>query len=90
MATTLNQSIQKLPSSIEVTAEPGRSFARSPCTLVCKVFASRRTLDANGIPDMLYQNDGVYSNFVNNITEKEGRIAELILALPLKKSSERQ
>jgi hypothetical protein len=39
---------------------------------------------------MLYQNDGVYSNFVNNITEKEGRIAELILALPLKKSSERQ
>lgn len=78
MATTLNQSIQNPPSGIKVIAEPGRFLARSPYTLACKVFARRRSHDVNGMPDMLYQNDGVYGNFMNNLTEKEERAAGLI------------
>lgn len=59
---------------ITTIAEPGRFYARCTYTLVCRVIARRRQLGsaaAAGVPDMLNQNDGVYGNFMNVITEQE-------------------
>ena len=52
-------------------AEPGRYYARSAYTLVCKVISRRLQAGAQPEPDMLYQNDGVYGSFMNVLIEKE-------------------
>ncbi|KAJ5518097.1 Orn/DAP/Arg decarboxylase 2 C-terminal [Penicillium expansum] len=64
----------EFPASITTIAEPGRFLARSVYTLVCRVISRRRQLGSaarSGVPDMLYQNDGIYGNFMNVIMEKE-------------------
>ncbi|KAL4756213.1 type III PLP-dependent enzyme [Aspergillus foveolatus] len=65
---------------ITVIAEPGRYYARSAYTLVSQVIGRRRQIGsaaASGIPDMLYQNDGVYGNFMNVVMEKEVMLPRL-------------
>jgi ornithine decarboxylase len=67
-------------SDIAIIAEPGRYFARSAYTLVSQVIGRRRQIGcaaAEGVPDMLYQNDGVYGNFMNVIMEKERMVPRL-------------
>lgn len=75
MAKVLREAIHsKFPASVTVIAEPGRYYARSAYTLVSRVIARRRQMGKAamaGTPDMLYQNDGVYGNFMNVIMEKE-------------------
>lgn len=58
-----------IPKNIAIIAEPGRYFARSAYTLACTVIGRRQV--HNGSMDMIYQNDGVYGNFLNVIIEKE-------------------
>jgi len=63
-----------------VIAEPGRYFARSAYTLVSQVIGRRCQMGSpagQGVPDMLYQNDGVYGNFMNVIMEKERMAPQL-------------
>ncbi|KAL2839875.1 hypothetical protein BJX68DRAFT_247306 [Aspergillus pseudodeflectus] len=64
-------------SDITIIAEPGRYFARSAYTLVSQVIGRRRQI---GSADMLYQNDGVYGNFMNVIMEKERMVPKLYSA----------
>lgn len=75
MALVLREAIRsEFPAGITAIAEPGRFFARSVYTLVCRVISRRRQLGSTalaGVPDMLYQNDGIYGNFMNVIMEKE-------------------
>ncbi|KAJ5318976.1 uncharacterized protein N7506_011680 [Penicillium brevicompactum] len=75
MAPIIRDAIRaEFPAGTTVVAEPGRFYARSVYTLVCRVISRRRQLGsaaASGIPDMLYQNDGIYGNFMNVIMEKE-------------------
>ena len=73
MAPTIREAVElHIPSDIQVIAEPGRYYARSAYTLVCKVISRRRQIGAEATtPDMLYQNDGVYGNFMNVLVEKE-------------------
>lgn len=75
MAPVIRDAIRaEFPNGTTVFAEPGRFYARSVYTLVCRVISRRRQLGsaaASGIPDMLYQNDGIYGNFMNVIMEKE-------------------
>ena len=69
------------PADITTIAEPGRFYARSVYTLVCRVISRRRQLGSaasSGVPDMLYQNDGIYGNFMNVIMEKEIMVPHLI------------
>ncbi|KAJ5104449.1 hypothetical protein NUU61_001796 [Penicillium alfredii] len=74
-ASLLRETIRaEFPAGVTVIAEPGRFYARSAYTLACRVISRRRQLGsaaAAGVPDMLYQNDGVYGNFMNVIMEKE-------------------
>ncbi|KAM0119473.1 hypothetical protein ACP6JC_003807 [Aspergillus fumigatus] len=58
---------------VRLLAEPGRYYVRSAYTLACKVLSRRRHsgTDHHDRPDMLYQNDGVYGNFMNVLIEKE-------------------
>lgn len=75
MASIVTEAIrEQFPSGVTVIAEPGRYYARSAYTLVSQVIARRCQVGkqaAAGVPDMLYQNDGVYGNFMNVIMEKE-------------------
>jgi ornithine decarboxylase len=75
MTDAMMEAIQKeeFPADINVMAEPGRYYCRSAYTLTCEVIARRQRAEgANGIhPDMLYQNDGVYGNFMNVLIERE-------------------
>ncbi|KAJ5795019.1 hypothetical protein N7457_001618 [Penicillium paradoxum] len=75
MAPILRDALRsEFPAGITTIAEPGRFFARSVYTLVCRVISRRRQLGSAalaGVPDMLYQNDGVYGNFMNVMVEKE-------------------
>lgn len=67
-------------SGITIIAEPGRFYARGAYTLACRVISKRRQMTsaaAAGIPDMLYQNDGIYGNFMNVIMEKEVMVPRL-------------
>ncbi|GFF87543.1 ornithine decarboxylase [Aspergillus udagawae] len=61
------------PSRTRIIAEPGRYYARSAYTLACKVLSRRSHIAeaAQGRPEMLYQNDGVYGSFMNVLLEKE-------------------
>ena len=75
IAAHLNKAIlTEFPLGVTIIAEPGRFFARAAYSLVCRVTSRRRQIGqayAAGVPDMLYQNDGVYSNFMNVLIEKE-------------------
>ncbi|KAF3403587.1 hypothetical protein F1880_009533 [Penicillium rolfsii] len=75
MAPVVRTAIQnEFPSRVTVIAEPGRFYARSAYTLVSQVIARRcQPQKAASIEalNMLYQNDGVYGNFMNVILEKE-------------------
>lgn len=71
----------EFPIGTTTIAEPGRFFARSVYTLVCRVISRRRQLGSaarSGVPDMLYQNDGIYGNFMNVIMEKETMVPYLV------------
>ncbi|KAJ5831869.1 hypothetical protein N7474_000180 [Penicillium riverlandense] len=100
-AARLRESVRtEFPSGITTIAEPGRFYARSAYTLVCRVISRRRQIGnaaATGVPDMLYQNDGVYGNFMNVIMEKEVMVPYLVRegkhkqsTLPTKISSEKE
>ncbi|KAJ5909264.1 hypothetical protein N7495_001946 [Penicillium taxi] len=82
MASVIRASIKiEFDSQVTVIAEPGRYYARSAYTLISQVIARRcqiGTSAATGVPDMLYQNDGVYGNFMNVIMEKEVMIPRLL------------
>ncbi|KAJ5317805.1 hypothetical protein PENANT_c004G11756 [Penicillium antarcticum] len=82
LAPFLRETIRsEFPAGITTIAEPGRFFARSVYTLACRVISRRRQLGSAataGIPDMLYQNDGVYGNFMNVIMEKEIMVPYLV------------
>ncbi|PLB36846.1 type III PLP-dependent enzyme [Aspergillus candidus] len=62
---------REFPTGMRFMAEPGRYYARSAYTLVCKVISRRLQTGAQPEPDMLYQNDGVYGSFMNVLIEKE-------------------
>ncbi|GAQ03705.1 ornithine decarboxylase [Aspergillus lentulus] len=64
---------EEFPPGVRLIAEPGRYYARSAYTLVCKILSRRRHIgtDDHDKPDMLYQNDGVYGSFMNVLIEKE-------------------
>jgi ornithine decarboxylase len=71
----------EFPAGVTTIAEPGRYFACQAYTLVSRVLSRRRQLGnaaASGIPDMLYQSDGIYGNFLNVIMEKEKMAPRLI------------
>lgn len=81
-ASVLRETIRtEFPAGVTTIAEPGRFYARSAYTLVCRVISRRRQLGscaAANVPDMLYQNDGVYGNFMNVIMEKEVMQPDLV------------
>lgn len=76
------QSIRtEFPAGVTAIAEPGRFYARSAYTLVSRVIARRRQMGVaavQGVPDMLYQNDGVYGSFMNVVMEKEVMVPVLV------------
>jgi diaminopimelate decarboxylase len=82
MAPVIRDAIRsEFPAGVTTIAEPGRFFARSVYTLVCRVISRRRQLGSaalSGVPDMLYQNDGIYGNFMNVIMEKEIMVPYLV------------
>jgi diaminopimelate decarboxylase len=70
MAENLRTSIaQYFRDNLKVIVEPGRYFARSAYTLAYGVIGRRSGF--KGVADILYQNDGVYGNFMNVLIEKE-------------------
>ncbi|KIV98545.1 uncharacterized protein PV09_09652 [Verruconis gallopava] len=75
MANAVNESFStaSFPKHVTVVAEPGRFFAKTVYTLVCRVISRRRR--AGDLPcdepEMLYQNDGVFRNFMNALFEGE-------------------
>ncbi|KAF7877339.1 hypothetical protein EAF04_001021 [Stromatinia cepivora] len=75
MATAVSSAISEasFPEQTTFIAEPGRFYARSVFTLVCRVISRRISTgpEASKALEMLYQNDGVYGNFMNGLTEKE-------------------
>jgi ornithine decarboxylase len=81
MARAIREALSaRFSPEITVIAEPGRYYARSAYTLVSQVIGRRRQIGsaaASGIPDMLYQNDGVYGNFMNVVMEKEVMLPRL-------------
>lgn len=92
MATLIRETIRsEFPAGVVVFAEPGRFYARTAYTLVCRVISRRRQVGADaGVPEMLYQNDGVYGNFMNVIMEKEIVVPQLVAreASDVKEASE--
>lgn len=76
------QSIRtEFAAGVTAIAEPGRFYARSAYTLVSRVIARRRQMGVaavQGVPDMLYQNDGVYGSFMNVVMEKEVMVPVLV------------
>ena len=73
MASSIKEALKLyIPPEVRIIAEPGRFYARNAYTLVCKVISRRRQIgNDKSSPDMLYQNDGVYGNFMNVLVEKE-------------------
>jgi len=73
MASSIREAVKLyMPPEVRIIAEPGRFYARNAYTLVCKVISRRRQiLNDKSNPDMLYQNDGVYGNFMNVLIEHE-------------------
>ncbi|OGM41850.1 ornithine decarboxylase [Aspergillus bombycis] len=65
--------VDSFPSTTRFIAEPGRFYSRAAYTLVCRVISRRRQVGevCKDQPDMLYQNDGLYGNFMNCLMEKE-------------------
>ena len=52
-------------------AEPGRFFVASAFTLICQIIARRKIPGPDGRPKhMLFLNDGVYGNFIDNLLSK--------------------
>ncbi|KAJ5664858.1 uncharacterized protein N7477_007306 [Penicillium maclennaniae] len=82
VASMIRQSIRaEFPKGVTTIAEPGRYYACQAYTLITRVLSRRRQLGsaaASGVPDMLYQSDGVYGNFLNVIMEKEIMVPRLI------------
>ncbi|EED11804.1 ornithine decarboxylase, putative [Talaromyces stipitatus ATCC 10500] len=83
MATAIQSAISEasFPGQTIFMAEPGRFFARSVFTLVCRIISCRKS-KATESPqrvDMLYQNDGVYGNFMNALIEREDFAPSLII-----------
>ncbi|KAK3897317.1 pyridoxal-dependent decarboxylase [Staphylotrichum tortipilum] len=87
MAPTLRLALEhEFPSrNVRIIAEPGRYYARSYYTMACKVISRRKqnrnTDEGNSaatVPDMLYQNDGIYGCFMNRVTEEEVFVPSLI------------
>jgi ornithine decarboxylase len=72
---------QRIPSTTKIIAEPGRYYARSAYTLICRVISRRRQIieKAKDLPDMLYQNDGLYGHFMNRLMEAENFCPILVL-----------
>lgn len=84
MASSIKEAVKlHMPPGIQIIAEPGRFYARNAYTLVCKVISRRRQMSSNkssaSNPDMLYQNDGVYGNFMNVMIEKEAMCPSLVV-----------
>lgn len=73
MASSIREAVKLyMPPEVRIIAEPGRFYARNAYTLVCKVISRRRQIgNDKSNPDMLYQNDGVYGNFMNVLIEHE-------------------
>ncbi|KAJ5182541.1 Ornithine decarboxylase [Penicillium capsulatum] len=94
MAALIRETIRsEFPAGVVMIAEPGRFYARAAYTLVCRVIARRRQIGAAGDLDMLYQNDGVYGNFMNVIMEKEVVHPQVIRRMEdveMKETSERK
>jgi ornithine decarboxylase len=72
-ATIREETADGIPSTTKIIAEPGRFYARSAYTLICRVISRRRQVmqTAKHQPDMLYQNDGLYGHFMNCLMEGE-------------------
>ncbi|KAE8381506.1 pyridoxal-dependent decarboxylase [Aspergillus bertholletiae] len=72
-STIRNCLAERFPSTTRFIAEPGRFYARAAFTLVCRVISRRRQVGevCREQVDMLYQNDGLYGNFMNCLMEKE-------------------
>jgi ornithine decarboxylase len=75
----------KFPVDVRLIAEPGRFFARRAYSLVCQVISVRQPAEPVNSqqldpqqPGMLYQNDGIYTSFMNRLVEKEEFIPILI------------
>ncbi|KAJ5980885.1 hypothetical protein N7481_008183 [Penicillium waksmanii] len=81
MATSIRDVIDSgFSPGITIIAEPGRFCARAAYTLTCRVISRRRQMtsaSAAGTPDMLYQHDGIYGNFMNVIMEREVMVSKL-------------
>ncbi|EYE97515.1 type III PLP-dependent enzyme [Aspergillus ruber CBS 135680] len=73
MASGIKEAVKLyMPPEVRIIAEPGRFYTRNAYTLVCKVISRRCQIgNDKSNPDMLYQNDGVYGNFMNVLVEKE-------------------
>ncbi|EMR88540.1 putative ornithine decarboxylase protein [Botrytis cinerea BcDW1] len=82
MAVAVSSAISEaaFPEQTTFIAEPGRFYARSAFTLVCKIIARRvsTTIESSKTLEMLYQNDGIYGNFMNGLIEKEEFMPTLI------------
>lgn len=82
MAVAVSSAISEaaFPEQTTFIAEPGRFYARSAFTLVCKIIARRvsTTIESSKTLGMLYQNDGIYGNFMNGLIEKEEFMPTLI------------
>jgi ornithine decarboxylase len=81
-ASMIRKSISaEFPKGVTTIAEPGRYFACQAYKLITRVLSRRSQLGsaaASGIPDMLYQSDGIYGNFLNVIMEKERMTPRLV------------
>ena len=73
MASGIKEAVKLyMPPEVRIIAEPGRFYTRNAYTLVCKVISRRCQIgNDKSNPDMLYQNDGVYGNFMNVLIEHE-------------------
>lgn len=75
MAAAVSSAISEasFPDQTTFIAEPGRFYARNVFTLVCRVISRRvsTSTEPSKSLEMLYQNDGVYGNFMNMLIEKE-------------------
>ncbi|CAJ0934290.1 unnamed protein product, partial [Mesorhabditis belari] len=94
LAHTINRSLERhfTGFNVRVIAEPGRYFAESPITLMCKIFHVREVpaylidkeeKDTEKTAVMYYINDGIYGTFQTNLTESERSHGR-----PLKKNPE--
>ncbi|KAI9642531.1 hypothetical protein NHQ30_009336 [Ciborinia camelliae] len=82
MAAAVSRAISEasFPEKTAFIAEPGRFYARSIFTLVCRIISRRVSTETGSSKplEMLYQNDGIYGNFMNGLTEKEEYTPTLI------------